>query len=77
MKMQRISLLSSGEGLKIQHSTYILHPSSKNTTQQKNFLPASLNGYTNDVNTYRTIADRELISTKYTGACVDREIPKK
>lgn len=41
------------------------------------FLPASLNSYTNDVNTYRTIAYHELISTKCTGACVHRAIPKK
>lgn len=40
-------------------------------------LPASLNSYTNDVNTYRTIANRELISTKCTGACFHRVITKK
>lgn len=41
------------------------------------FLPASLNSYTNDVNTYRTIVYHELISTKHTGACVRRAIPQK
>lgn len=41
------------------------------------FLPASLNSYTNDVNTYRTITYHELVSTKCTGACVHRAIPKK
>lgn len=40
-------------------------------------LPASLNSYTNDVNTYRTIANHELISTKCTGACFHRVIPNK
>lgn len=40
-------------------------------------LPASLNSYTNDVNTYRTIAYHELISAKCTGACFHRVIPKK
>lgn len=39
-------------------------------------LPASLNSYTNDVNTHRTIVNHELISTKCTGACFHRVIPK-
>lgn len=46
-------------------------------TWHLSFLPVSLNSYTNDVNTYRTIAYHELISTKCTGACVQRAIPKK